>query len=199
MSLLHICSLIFILNQIYRNFAVNNPFCDLPCGQNHIVCVLEPCNKGIPCGANLSIESFSTMEIDLIVKLHNQVRDNVAKGEGSPIQASNMMSVSYDKGLAFIAQCLANTCHADSFHSYCLSTETENYIGYNIYTDKTLQSRIYRPTSVLKDALNMWKSQKNLLSFGDVDSYINMEPMPMMFARLIYSETRLLGLLDNIF
>lgn len=173
-----------------------NYFCDLPCGSQHIACLSQPCIKGKSCGEKYKMSPLNLFEKQFVVKTVNDLRNHVALsiGESFTSNAADMLVLSYDNELEFVAQCLANHCFVEYFNTNCKATSKFNNVGQNIYTTKEKKHLSYSPIKLLRKAIYNWFESIEEISDDKVDAYASvMGTFDTNAAHLIFSKVSFVG------
>lgn len=170
-----------------------NKYCSSRCGNLHLLCLRQPCDKGAACGSKFKILPLNDEEKLLLLDVHNDIRNKMAGGGATSLQinASDMHVLSYDKELEFFAQCSANSCYPTVYESVCRSCKRFSFTGENIFYGYPRRFRIISQKTLIKLAVDSWFKKKNKLTVGLIDSFSkNTEKGLRNACHLIFSSYR---------
>lgn len=125
-------------------------------------------------GPNCPPEAYSidiTPYIDIILDTHNTLRNRIASGNVKGYEpACNMATMTWNKELAKLAQCNANTC---IFDHDCHNTDTYIYSGQNLGYNSS--SRNYKKEDVIPTIIRGWFKEKDLTDMSQIDNYTGID------------------------
>lgn len=129
---------------------------------------------------------LSCEDKELILDMHNQLRQSVALGQvqGQP-SASSMMLISWDEELAKKAQDLANTCHY-GHDSNSARAVNRFYVGQNIATTWSTWERSPEPD--FASQIKAWFNEVDSYSFSSGFSHATGH-----YSQMVWGDTYLIG------
>lgn len=152
------------------------------CEQRTHFCQTTPLCEGRP---ELPL---TRIEQEVITDAHNRLRNKLASGlmkdEGFE-QASNMRYVSYNRELAFTAQCWANVCQM--INDKCRITPNFRLVGQNLYQSKDLVD-----ATKLRSAVDHWAKFLSGVK-GMISDYKGASGDAAAAVQLIWAQTFLIG------
>lgn len=150
--------------------AFQNQYCQLSCdfivkSFQHTVCDREAQQCGpdpINCGPNFKMIQFNNADRQYILDIHNYLRNKVALGQekrNNQPPAANMLTMTYNRELEFIAQCWANTCNGNPLkHDHCRRTASYYHVGQNLGFINSSLPQIDKVKSI-KELILLWYNE----------------------------------------
>ncbi|KAL1398227.1 hypothetical protein pipiens_009131 [Culex pipiens pipiens] len=129
-------------------------------GEPHVGCnnPNEP-SRNCPPGDDTKKFVFTDAEKQLLVDLHNEYRNKVAKGELDWLpKAANMVAMSWDDDLAYLAELNSNQCAAN--HDKCRNTKKYPDSGQNIDTMITNATSV-KTEDAIRDLVQGWWDERH--------------------------------------
>ncbi|XP_053691046.1 antigen 5 like allergen Cul n 1-like [Sabethes cyaneus] len=172
----------------------NSQLC--PKGISHVACnglsTLAP-----SCGAGSEEIIMDEAKINLIVSLHNELRNKVATGKQTYArdklypQASRMATLQWSPELAAIAG--ANTRRCVYGHDQCRNTEQFKHAGQNI-AQISLQGKSVPDVVLIKQLINNWFSEYSNANPDIIARYTNNISGPVgHFTQMVSDRTTRIG------
>ncbi|KAF2902256.1 hypothetical protein ILUMI_03931 [Ignelater luminosus] len=177
---------------------IGNYFCKLKCGKEHTVCKRKPCSVSKGCGNNAASVPLNDKERQYILDVHNKLRNKVAMGkdkQGGNSEASNMIALSYNKELEFVAQCWSNGCREGGIsHDTCRDTKKFQYAGQNMFAMGSSIKMNLRDLNLLNQAVASWYKEIKACNAAEIDAYKGKTKTPIgHFTQVVWAETTHIG------
>ncbi|KAF5308252.1 hypothetical protein FQR65_LT06245 [Abscondita terminalis] len=192
--------MIIIVKQISANY-----FCELTCPRGpNTVCLRNDlkCSASSACGTKFKMMPFDDRTRNLILNLHNELRNELALGNdkrGGNGVAANMRALSYDKEIEFVAQCYANACRDMGNHDKCRRTKKFKSVGQNMYALEASDSFNFNDDKWIKEAINQWYIEITDTNTNDIDKFQQSDRLIGHFTQMVWAETTHIGCGRTIF
>lgn len=188
-----ISTLLVLAYFFHRIFSTTTDFCNLDCGKDHLVCKRGVCAPSIICGSEFTLLPLNTKEIKMIVEMHNNFRNSIAQSWMELPKASNMMSISYSKELAFVALCFATDCKLDVDPKICRSVQHYQDIGQNI--EWIIDKENVSPEELLNNSVSAWINEFVYFDSSWIKDYPNNKKSKLSskFTQMISAQTIFIG------
>lgn len=179
----------------------DNVYCGITCpplnkARHHTICMYGPvCQTAGPC-QKYKQKPLTEEEKDYILKLHNDYRLKISKGEAqklSAYKASNMKEIVWDAELEKIANCWALQCQFK--HDECRNTAKGLWVGQNLAMVGTnLDMDSLQNNNTLDELVAGWYNEIDNFDPSNIEGYkIPSGPPSGHFTQLVWGETNKIG------
>nr|XP_022900428.1 venom allergen 5-like [Onthophagus taurus] len=166
---------------------------DLSCAFNnktiipHTICEYK-CMISDSCEEFASLK-FSNIDRYYILAWHNSYRHSYAIGKVNNITVTNMMALSYDEELEYIALCWAKRCAGEN--DLCRKSLKLGNLGQNIFETIDNTEEV-DPKTLMQMAVNYWFEEHNDLK-GGVKTVYDKKMIAKSFTQIIWAKTTHIG------
>ncbi|CAH1107668.1 unnamed protein product [Psylliodes chrysocephalus] len=170
-------------------------YCKLSCNDEmNIVCKRKDvnCGAGPKCGGKYTLISLTNEDKQLILDVHNELRNRVATGEetiGKQPSASNMKALNYNSELGYGAQCMTNSC---LLSDQCSRTESYSYVG-QTYSISAYMGGDEGYKQVINNTIRLWYSDVKYFNASSVSSFEKNVEVDRSYTQLVWAKTKEVG------
>ncbi|XP_057655792.1 venom allergen 5.02-like [Diorhabda carinulata] len=173
-------------------------YCQLSCGDEvNTACSGAPwkCGRRENCKKMCTEDGLTKEEKHTILHLHNYYRNEIATGRekrGNQPKAADMMELTYDDDLEYLAQCSTNRCKYE--HDTCRKTEKYSSVGQNIGLHSTNADSSNR-TLIIVNLVRRWYDEVTDVKREDIENFGLSDRTESIahYTQLVWSETKQVG------
>ncbi|GJQ82358.1 hypothetical protein Trydic_g427 [Trypoxylus dichotomus] len=157
----------------------------------NIACNAAPCLPSYLCGEGHKRLPFNDTEREYIVRRHNEIRNT--------INATDMLVMSYDRELEFLAACWANQCAGSPRPSHgrdkCRATNTFTENGQSLWANASQNWTVdWSDISHVEIALMSWYNQRYNVLEDVIRSYrYSVQENYEYYTQMVWAETYIIG------